>query len=54
MTTMEQFNKVWKEHTGADLTEKEAWAMVDFIKMMFEHADKNLDEELKKENKDQN
>lgn len=47
---MEELNKIWKEHTGSDLTEKEAWGMVDFVKIILENADKNLDEELKKDN----
>lgn len=47
---MNELNEIWKAHTGSDLTEKEAWAMVDFVKMMFENADKNLDEVLNTEN----
>lgn len=47
---MDELNKIWKEHTGKDLTEQEAWKMVDFVKMVMEHADKNLDKALK-ENK---
>lgn len=46
---MNELNNIWKEHTGNDLTEKEAWQMVDFCKMLFEHADKNLNKELEKE-----
>ena len=44
---MNELNKIWKEHTGKDLTEKEAWGMVEFVKMVMEHADKNLDKVLK-------
>ena len=47
---MNELNKIWKEHTGKDLTEKEACGMVEFVKMVMEHADKNLDKVLK-ENK---
>ena len=46
MSMMEELNKIWREHTGADLTEKEAWGMVDFIKMLLENADENLSKEL--------
>lgn len=42
---MNELNKIWKEHTGADLTEAEAWKMVDFVKMILENADKNIDKE---------
>ena len=48
---MNELNVIWKEHTGNDLTEKEAWGMVELVKIMFEHADKNLDKELNKNNK---
>ena len=48
MTTMEKLNEIWKEHTGADLTTDEAWKMVDFCKMVFENADKNITEEYKR------
>ena len=47
---MNELNKIWKEHTGNDLTEKEAWGMVEFVKMVMEHADKNLDKVLKENN----
>jgi hypothetical protein len=40
---MEQINAIWKNHTGADLTNEEAWKMVEFIKAVLETADKNLD-----------
>lgn len=40
---MEKLNKIWKQHAGADLTEQEAWGMVEFVKMLMENADKNLD-----------
>ena len=43
---MEMFNEIWKQHTGKDLTEKEAWGMVEFVKMVMENADKNLDKKL--------
>jgi len=43
MTTMEQINEIWKQHTGKDLTNDEAWKMVDFIKMVLENADRNIE-----------
>lgn len=42
---MNELNKIWKEKTGKDLTEAEAWKMVDFVKMILENADKNIDKE---------
>lgn len=50
MIKMNDLNEIWKAHTGNDLTEQEAWGMVEFVKMLFEHADKNLDKELAKNN----
>ena len=41
---MNELNKIWKEKTGNDLTEQEAWKMVEFVKMILENADKKLDE----------
>lgn len=41
---MNELNNIWKAHTGADLTEKEAWQMVDFVKMILENTDKNIKE----------
>lgn len=49
MSTMEKLNDIWKSKTGNDLTEEEAWKMVDFVKMILENADKNLDNELNKQ-----
>ena len=40
---MNQLNQIWKEHTGKDLTEEEAWKMVEVVKMILDNADKNLD-----------
>lgn len=40
---MEELNRIWKEHTGKDLTEDEAWKMVEVVKLMLENADRNLD-----------
>ena len=51
MTIMEQLNEIWKQRTGADLTEKEAWGMVELFRMMMEHADKNLDKVLAEKQK---
>lgn len=45
---MNKLNKIWKEHTGKDLTQDEAWKMVAFVKMIYENADKNLDKAIKK------
>ena len=45
---MNELNNIWKSRTGKDLTENEAWGMVEFVKMILENADKNLDEEMKK------
>ena len=44
---MNELNKIWKEKTGKDLTEQEAWKMVDFVKMILENADRKLDEKQK-------
>lgn len=41
---MNKLNKIWKERTGKDLTEQEAWKLVEFVKMVLENADKKLDE----------
>lgn len=48
---MEELNRIWKQHTGKDLTQDEAWKMVDFVRMVLEHADKNLDEAIKERNR---
>ena len=48
MNTMEKLNDIWKSNTGSDLTEDEAWKMVDFVKMILENADRNIDKELNK------
>ena len=45
---MNQLNQIWKSHTGNDMTEEEAWKMVDFVKMIMENADKNLDAAIAK------
>ncbi len=39
---MEQLNQIWKNKTGRDLTKDEAWKMVEFVKMILENADKNI------------
>jgi hypothetical protein len=44
---MNELNKIWKERTGKDLTEQEAWKMVEFVKMVLENADKNIEEATK-------
>lgn len=48
MSTMEKLNAIYKDHTGNDLTENEAWGMVKLVKMIYENADRNLEKELKK------
>ena len=40
---MDELNRIWKEHTGKDLTTDEAWGMIEFVKMALENADKNID-----------
>ena len=45
---MQDLNRIWKEHTGADLTQEEAWKMVELVGMILENADKNLNKELNK------
>lgn len=42
-----ELNKIWKEHTGNDLTNDEAWKMVEAVKMILENADKNIDKASK-------
>lgn len=44
---MNELNAIWKSHTGNDLTEEEAWKMVDLIRLMLENADKNIKEATK-------
>jgi len=46
---MNELNKIWKEKTGKDLTEQEAWKMVEFVKMILENADRNISKETAKE-----
>lgn len=48
MSTMNKLNEIWKSRTGSDLTEDEAKGMVEFVKMIYENADRNLDKELNK------
>ena len=43
MTTMEQLNKIWKDHTGKNLTTDEAWKMVEFVAAILVNADKNIE-----------
>lgn len=45
-TMMNALNRIWKMKTGKDLTEQEAWKMVEVVKAIMENADKNLDEEI--------
>lgn len=46
---MNELNTIWKKHTGADLTTEEAWKMVEFVGMLLENADKNIDKKDKKD-----
>ena len=39
---MEKLNAIYKEKYGKDLTEQEAWKMVEVVKMILENADNNL------------
>ena len=43
---MNELNEIWKSKTGSDLTEAEAWKMVEFVKMILENADKNISKEI--------
>lgn len=45
-TMMNELNRIWKMKTGKDLTEQEAWKMIEVVKAIMENADKNLDEEI--------
>lgn len=45
---MNVLNEIWKRHTGEDLTEAEAWGMIEFVKMILENADRNLDTAIRK------
>ena len=40
---MDKLNEIWKNNTGADLTQEEAWKMVELVKAILENADRNLD-----------
>ena len=35
---MDELNRIWKEHTGKDLTTDEAWGMIEFVKMVLENV----------------
>ena len=41
---MEKLNEIFKAEFGRDLTEEEAWKMVDLVSLILENADKNIDE----------
>lgn len=45
---MNELNKIWKDRTGRDLTEDEAWKMVDLVKLILENADRNINAETKR------
>ena len=46
---MNELNAIWKKHTGSDLTTEESWKMVEFVGMLLENADKNINKEDKKD-----
>lgn len=46
---MNELNAIWKKHTGLDLTTEESWKMVEFVGMLLENVDKNMDKEDKKD-----
>lgn len=47
LSTMEKLNEIWRQHTRKDLTEEEAWKMVDLVKCILENADHNFTEASK-------
>lgn len=47
---MEKLNAIYKTKYGRDLTEQEAWKMIEFVKMILENADNNLNK-LNKQSK---
>lgn len=48
---METLNKIYKEHYGRNLTNEEAWKMVDLVKAILENADRNLENITKEQNR---
>lgn len=45
---MNELNEIFKSKYGRDMTNEEAWKMVDVVKMILANADKNLNKELNK------
>lgn len=43
---MNELNEIWKKGTDKDLTEDEAWKMVELVKVILENADKNLEQTI--------
>ena len=43
---MEELNKIFKKEFGRDMTLAEGWKMVEFVSMVLENADKNIDEAI--------
>lgn len=39
---MDKLNQIWTNKTGRDLTEEEAWKMVEVVRLILENADKNI------------
>ena len=48
MSMMKELNDIWRDKFGRDLTEEEAWKMVDFVNLVLENADRNLVDEMDK------
>ena len=46
---MKELNEIWRDKFGRDLTIEEAWRMVDFVNLILENADRNIDEILAQE-----
>lgn len=40
---LKELNALWRDKFGRDLTTEEAWRMVDFVNLVLENADKNID-----------
>ena len=50
MFMMKELNAIWRDKFGRDLTEEEAWKMVDFVNLVLENADRNFDSVVDAEN----
>ena len=47
---MNELNKIFKKEFGRNLTTDEAWKMVEFVNLILENADKNLDKIIAQKN----